>query len=64
MGKPISEYSVRELMHYRQLAVDAIAGAQAKLNGPGAWIAMEANMATIESAKADIEYIDKELEKR
>jgi len=64
MGKSISEYSVRELMQYRQRAVDAIAGAEAKLAGPGAWIAMEANMETIRAAKADIAYIDKELEKR
>ena len=64
MGKPISEYSVKELMHYRQVAVDAIAGANAKLSGPGAWIAMEANMETIKHAKADIAYIDAELAKR
>ena len=64
MAKSISEYSVKDLMYYRQVAVNAIRGAQAKLNGPGAWIAMEANMETIEHAKADIAAIDAELEKR
>jgi len=64
MAQPIEKYSVKELMRYRQIAVNAIAGAKAKINSPGGWIAREANWKTIRLAENDIKIIDAELNLR
>jgi hypothetical protein len=62
--RPAQKYSVKELLYYKKVAEDAIAGANAKINAQGGWIAREANWDVIARAENDIKIIDAELELR
>ena len=59
--RPAKDYSVAFLLEHKAIAERAIAGARAKMNGTGGWIAREANQQVIDEAQNDINIIDAEL---
>jgi len=59
--RPAKDYSTAFLLEHKAIAERAIAGARAKMNGQGGWIAREANQEVIDQAQNDINVINAEL---
>jgi len=59
--RPAKDYSTEFLLQQKYIAERAIAGARAKINGQGGWIAREANEQVIDQAQNDINIIVAEL---